>query len=1286
MREESSIWRFFGMRKSLFFKFSLIAFSLSPWQLTAAAPEDEISLLADLNLSKSDEEGGSYTINFNNVSIIEYIRYVSKITGLNFVFDEQELQFNVTIVSEEPISTKNILSAMIQVLRIHGLTLLEQDNNLLITKSTTVNQIPTIVSAELGKKEQRAPIVTRIFRIKNANPDNIATLIRPMVSATALLEVARETRQLIVTDIVTNVDKIASLLLSLDAPHSPLEIETYVAKHIAPSELILLATQIVAPFADGNPLIFVPQQDTNSIFIVSTPYLIERAQMVMEDLDVQSKVSPITLGNLFVYKIQYRSSEVLLDALHQVAADLKASSSPSHKFIDFLQNAKWIKDSNSLLFIGDSDSIEKVKAILATLDTESGGKGGGRVSFYIYQIQQASEEQITAALKQVADNIADSPTPDEDLIDTLKSMRWIKENNSLVFTGDQKSMEQVKALLPTFDVNPSQSKRALSSGPNFLMYKPKNRTGESIASGMEEISSRLSDSGLADPALLQAITRLQWVPDTNTLLFTGDPETLKKIQAMLVEVDTLGGGTEGAKEFFLYKLQYSQGGDILKNLEALAADLPSEDPVSANLVRTIQKVKWVKESNSLLITGPTQSVEQVKELIGQFDTTEAGLTGGLGSRSSFFIYKPKYQSAEFIEESIGMIATDLEESGLIDRGLLQTLKTVRPVPATNSLLFTGSPDALQKVQNLLSTVDVVAGEGHAIQRIGNMTFVIYKLSAASAQQFMSSMRSIANQLDKSNALDKELFQAINSMKWIKETNSILFTGTPQALERVEALAEKFDVTALGQAAPMGYILYTPIYQKGPDLIQILCTFEKNLTDSGVSDPDLFDTINNLKWMDQTSSLVITGDADSIKKIQDLLIKFDVPVQGEEGNVPSISSIENTSFLVYKLQYHQGTDIITAIKQVATELSKSTATPTQNLVAAINSLQWINVTNSLIATGEQEVLTKLKDLVQSLDVPLKQVFIEVLIIETSLSNLQNFGLQWGGFAKYRDKVGVGYGNFPGANPFTGGGASTALQPGLQAVNATSFPNPNTQIPFSQGFDLGSIGDIVMHKGRSFISLGALVNALQTDADSTIVLNPKLICQDTTNSTIFVGQNIPYTGSILNVSGGINTSVTSNIEYRDIGMNLSITPYLGNGDVVTLEISNDLSTQISASSNQNIPANGILTTHASLNTRVHVPDKHFVVLSGMIQDTKQHFKSGIPCLGGLPVLGVAFSENQRTDSKDNIVIFIRPQIIHAHEEYKEVTDRQEEVYKDNVVLPMMKEEFDEGINLVKQSDNE
>src|SRR5690242_15329587 len=113
----------------------------------------------------------------------------------------------------------------------------------------------------------------------------------------------------------------------------------------------------------------------------------------------------------------------------------------------------------------------------------------------------------------------------------------------------------------------------------------------------------------------------------------------------------------------------------------------------------------------------------------------------------------------------------------------------------------------------------------------------------------------------------------------------------------------------------------------------------------------------------------------------------------------------------------------------------------------------------------------------------------------------------------------------------------------------------QIPLVPGFDLGVIGDIIMHKGKSYLSLGSLVSALQLDGTSTIVLNQKIITQDNKNSTIFVGDNIPFTGSVVQTVGQ-SQQTSANIEYRDVGVSLSITPRLGEGDIITLEINEQI----------------------------------------------------------------------------------------------------------------------------------
>eukprot|EP01136_Pigoraptor_vietnamica_P000333 Opistho-1_new@2004 len=430
---------------------SLLFMSLIPSK-SFAIPTDKVSDRVKDSSSGINPQDDSYKINFNNVSIIEYIHFVSRITNLNFIFEEEDLQFAVTVVSEEPLTAKNVMAALVQILRVHNLTLLEQDNNLIITKGENVNQISTLVTTDLPDSTgENAAVVTRVFRIKNANLSSVAAIIRPMTSQAAIIEMSHETRQLIVTDITPNVEKISSLLASIDAPHTPLEIDTYNAKNISPDELIALTTQIITPFAEGNPLLFVPQIDTNTVFIVSTPYLIEKALTVMEDLDVSSKeeIIPKSLSseNILVYKIQSVSPDMLQTALEQIAADLGKQKPIPTRLLNLIQGVKWIQGFNALLFIGDEENLQKVKEILATLDTPQGDTPAGKATFYLYRIQHTAHEQIEEALRQTVANLAKKPGS-LSLIDALNSVKWIQETNSLLFLGREGDLKQIEAMLP----------------------------------------------------------------------------------------------------------------------------------------------------------------------------------------------------------------------------------------------------------------------------------------------------------------------------------------------------------------------------------------------------------------------------------------------------------------------------------------------------------------------------------------------------------------------------------------------------------------------------------------------------------------------------------------------------------------------------------------------------------------------------------------------------------------------------------------------------------------------
>ena len=376
---------------------------------------------------------------------------------------------------------------------------------------------------------------------------------------------------------------------------------------------------------------------------------------------------------------------------------------------------------------------------------------------------------------------------------------------------------------------------------------------------------------------------------------------------------------------------------------------------------------------------------------------------------------------------------------------------------------------------------------------------------------------------------------------------------------------------------------------------------------------------------------------------------------DDMGLPAIKVKKN--FQVYKLQYHEGSEIVESLKRLASDTTAS-ASMHEDLLQAVQGLQWIKATNSLLFSGLPETISEMQKIISTLDVPLRQVFIEVLVIETDVKKSLDYGLQWAAGGQLGGRFGLGAGNFAPANV----PAASTFSSIMQGISPSNPPTGLGQIPVVPGFDLGVIGDLILHKGKSYLTLGSLVTALQADGDSTIVLNQKIITQDNKHSKIFVGDNIPFTGSVVQTVGQ-SQQTTANIEYRDVGVSLNITPMLGEGDVITLDIAEEITEAVEDNgfTSSNATVGGIRTTKTNMLTHVHVPDKHFLVLSGMIRNAKSNYKAGVPCLGSLPWVGSLFSKNKKQDEKRNIIIFVRPQIIHSFKDYEKITTAQEGVYE-------------------------
>lgn len=405
----------------------------------------------------------------------------------------------------------------------------------------------------------------------------------------------------------------------------------------------------------------------------------------------------------------------------------------------------------------------------------------------------------------------------------------------------------------------------------------------------------------------------------------------------------------------------------------------------------------------------------------------------------------------------------------------------------------------------------------------------------------------------------------------------------------------------------------------------------------------------------------------IHKALQVLESLDTADITDVGDLPA-GAIANSTLYMYKLRYHNGQDIANSLRSVGTNLQSQGVSNTE-LVSTLYAIEFIEVNNSIIISGTDDAVKKVLSLLQELDQAPKQVYLEVLIIDTTLSNSLDFGIQWIALGDEQDKLAYASGllaNTP-PNPNVQGGTTT--NPGARFVAAQGtpppvVPNPGRDVALpvpsslqgittladaTEAFGFGILGNIIRHNGESFLTLGALVSALEQESVTKVVLNPRILVEDTQPADILVGQNIPYqtTSTVVQQTG----SVTQNIQYEDIGVHLRVTPTISPNNVVTFQIDQSVTELVSI-----VGTLTPTTSKTNATTRVHVPDGCFVVMSGHIRDNVTSIRSGVPCLGSLPLVGPAFSRTVDQREKRNMIMFIRPKVMSSVNDALEITNQE------------------------------
>jgi len=369
----------------------------------------------------------------------------------------------------------------------------------------------------------------------------------------------------------------------------------------------------------------------------------------------------------------------------------------------------------------------------------------------------------------------------------------------------------------------------------------------------------------------------------------------------------------------------------------------------------------------------------------------------------------------------------------------------------------------------------------------------------------------------------------------------------------------------------------------------------------------------------------------------------------------LGHIERTKFFIYKLQFRNGEQIQDALKRIGESLLAS-GNINEDLVSTITSTQWLQASNSLVFTGATDSLRKVRELVSDLDRPLRQVFFDMLVMQVSLTDSLEYGVTWA--------TSAGGGNTSTAQTFTAGATPVVTMLGTAGLGPTGTALVPSAVAALSGFPDytgGIVGQKITHNGTEFASISAVVRAEHDKISSNILLNPKILTEDNVSAEIFVGINEPFkTQSIANDQGN---TITTSFDFRDVGIRMKVTPIIGDNDMITLEIVQELSqVQPSATATGNVnidppPTISLVKT----TTRIHVPSNYFVVLSGMLQDSLTATRNQVPCLGGIPFLGGLFSHKLDSDTKQNLMIFIHPLIINTDQDLQDITKREQDIFR-------------------------
>lgn len=360
----------------------------------------------------------------------------------------------------------------------------------------------------------------------------------------------------------------------------------------------------------------------------------------------------------------------------------------------------------------------------------------------------------------------------------------------------------------------------------------------------------------------------------------------------------------------------------------------------------------------------------------------------------------------------------------------------------------------------------------------------------------------------------------------------------------------------------------------------------------------------------SNTLMISGSSADINKLLKLVDKLDQKQEGP-GAVSSAGDIH-----IYTLEHNEAEKLAGVLTKLDMPVvdSKVSADPNKPAQPKTDKIKAVahKDSNSVIVTATKEEWQEIQRIIKILDLPRKQILLEVLIVELTSNDLNDFGIDW----RYN---GVARAQF---------NSNLALQGGI--LDSKGRP---TQVNTLSGFSLG-----FLKPGNPQII--GILNANQTNENFNVLSAPQILTMDNQEAEINVGQDVPVRTQSRNAGlGGSNAVTVDNFEYRPTGIKLKFTPHINKNDRINLELYQEVKNIAGLPTQGGNP----IFNKRDIKTTITVENTQTIVIGGLISNDKQKKVTKIPLFGDLPILGSFFRRSTSQNVRTNLMVFITPHIL-------------------------------------------